>query len=211
MLGQDTVRLLAFVVLAGTVAGGILLGMTLRRPRERGPVVAKREPAMWAEVVWPIVIAVSQLWSVGVLLLPGWFYAWPAVGEFPGPEVVQTAGLVLWAAGGGLVVWSLRVLGAYMTPSIQVTRGHRLVREGPYARMRHPTYTANIAVAVGLGLLFLSPPLLLVAVLMAATALHRVGIEEALLRSPEGFGAEYEVYASTTGRFLLRITRRDGR
>lgn len=208
MWDLGTAQVAAGVIFLATIAGAVFLSRAVygtRLPSAR--VVARRDPARWTEVVWLAGTVVAQLWSLGVILLPAWFYGWPVRAAIPGVEGLQILGLGLWAAGGGLVAWSAQSLGRFMTPSIQVTEGHRLVQDGPYALMRHPTYTANVAVAVGLGLAFLSVPLLVLAVLMAALAWYRAGLEETLLASPQGFGPEYTAYMARTGRFLPRFRR----
>lgn len=205
MLDIGTVRLLAAVLLIIAIAGIAVLARSLTRPQ--GRVVASRAPARGSEATWLAATLVAQGWTVGILLLPVFFYAWPDVGNFPDSSVVQLLGAALWLAGMGLAGWSTRTLGRFMTVSIQVTEGHRLVREGPYARIRHPIYTGNAAAALGLTLLYLSPPLLGIAVLIVALATYRGSLEDAFLRSPEAFGPQYDAYIRHTGRFLPRLRR----
>ncbi len=209
MLDVNTVQTIAGLLLAGTLVGAGFLGYIVAR--SRGPMTAvraTRKPAAWAEIAWPLVTLVAQAWPIGVLLAPGWFYAWPALPDFSGAEIIQALGLGLWALGGLLALWAGRTLGRFLTPTIQVTQDHRLVREGPFRWIRHPTYTANLSISLGLALLFRSPLLLATFLGMAATAVHRARIEEDLLRSPEAFGAAYEAYMARTGRFLPRPGRR---
>ena len=205
MLDRGSTQVIAGLTLAGLLIGAGVLGRTL--PRTRGAVVAAREPARGTEALWLVGNAIGQLWSLGVLLLPGWFYAWPGVADFTGTTELQVAGVVLWALGGGLVAWSTRTLGHFMTVRIEVTDGHRLIQEGPYAWIRHPTYTAAVASTAGLALVFLSPPLLALALVLVVLARYRAGLEEDLLRSPQGFGASYDAYMVRTGRFLPRMRR----
>lgn len=152
-------------------------------------------------------IVLVQGWALGVLVLPTWFYAWPGLGNFPDSTDVQILGPLLWLAGMGLIAWATRTLGPFRVVAIQVTKGHRLVQEGPYAWIRHPIYTGNAAAALGLSLLYLSPPLLALAVLLTILAAYRGRLEDEFLRSPEAFGAEYEAYSTRTGRFLPRLRR----
>ncbi len=205
MFDRGTAQVVAGVTLLGLIAGAAVVGQSI--PRSRHTVIEAREPARGTEGLWLLGNGISQLWGVGVLLLPMWFYAWPSVGDFAGSAEIQVVGLVLWALGGGLVFWSTRTLGGFMTVRIEVTDGHRLVQEGPYAWVRHPTYTAAVASAAGLAMAFLSPPLLALALLLAALARYRAGLEEGLLRSPRAFGTSYDAYMARTGRFLPRLRR----
>lgn len=198
-------------LLAGTVLAGTLVGIAslLRAGAGQGkPETAQtRRPSRWAEVTWPAGTAVIQAWSVGVLLAPGWTYAW-SLGPLAGLDHgLQALGLVLWILGGALILSAGRALGRFTTAEIRVVQGHRLVREGPYRWIRHPMYTANVTLAVGIGLAFLHPIPLAVAAVLAWTARHRAILEEGLLGSAAGLGEAYEEYVASTGRFFPRIRR----
>jgi len=203
-----TGQILAAIVLLGTLAGGIAFVRSVSKNRARNAVRARRKPAAWAEAVWPIGTIAIQVWAVGVLVAPAWFYAWPGPLPLPWDHALQFAGIAVWAVGGFLVIWAGRTLGRFMVPEIRFEESHRLVREGPYRSIRHPTYTADVTMAVGLGLAFLHPALWAFALLLALTARHRALLEEDLLRSPEAFGTEYDAYMTRTGRFLPKFRGR---
>ncbi len=113
-------------------------------------------------------------------------------------------GFLVSLAGGLLFFAAVRALGRHMTPAIQVQEGHQLVQEGPYRYIRHPVYTAIVTGATGLSLLYLSPILALITILLVGLATYRARIEEELLGSSEGFGPAYSAYVARTGRFLPR-------
>ncbi len=205
MLDPGTVRILAAVLLVLAGAGIAWLGRSILGPR--GKVVATRAPVRGSEAAWLATTLVAHAWTLGVVVLPAVFYAWPAIGDFPEASALQVLGLVLWFLGMGLAGWATRSLGRFMTVSIQVAEGQRLVRTGPYARIRHPIYTANVIAVLGLALLFLSPPLLGILVVLAALATYRGRLEDRFLRTPEAFGDAYVAYAAETGRFLPRLRR----
>ncbi|KAI0653099.1 ICMT-domain-containing protein [Cubamyces menziesii] len=59
--------------------------------------------------------------------------------------------------GGGLLrVWCHRTLGKYFTWQVSVQTEHKLVTSGPYAIVRHPSYTAWSVMNAGNFLLLLS-------------------------------------------------------
>jgi protein-S-isoprenylcysteine O-methyltransferase Ste14 len=205
VLGLLIVQILAGVNLA-TLVGGFLLGHSLEHPPRRVVrVVAKRNPQRWTEVVWASGSLVAAFWSIGVLLVPSYAYHWPATPDFLGSEIVQLIGFLTSAAGGILFFAAVRALGRHMTPEIRVEEGHRLVQEGPYRYIRHPAYTAIITAAGGLSVLYLSPLLTLVTLLLVGMAVYRAHLEEDLLSSQDGFGKTYTEYVARTGRFLPRI------
>lgn len=198
------------------VAGGIMFGATVgallsfrlaaRRTRGLRDIVARRQPARWAESLWIPLTLVNLLWPAAVLALPQVAYAWP-VPDFPDAADLQLLGFVVWAVGGILAVWTVRTLGRYMTPEIRVERDHRLVEDGPYHAVRHPMYLSAMAMGMGSTLAFLSPMALGVTLLIAVIANHRAALEEDLLRSPEAFGATYDAYMTKTGRFMPKVRR----
>ncbi|EMD33538.1 hypothetical protein CERSUDRAFT_118110 [Gelatoporia subvermispora B] len=58
-------------------------------------------------------------------------------------------GCGLAVLGGTLRAECYRALGRLFTYEITVRKGHRLVTEGPYSWVRHPSYTAHIIVSLG--------------------------------------------------------------
>lgn len=205
MLDVGTVRILATALFLLSLAGIATLWRSVSRPS--GRVRASRPPARGSEAAWLGSTLLVQAWTVGVILLPAWFYGWPGIGGFPDSSDVQFLGPALWLVGMGLAGWATRTLGRYMTVSIQVTEDQTLVQRGPYAWIRHPIYTGNVAAALGLALLYLSPPVLALAALLAVLATYRGRLEDAFLRSPEAFGDRYAAYCERTGRFLPRLRR----
>ncbi len=203
MLDAGTIRIVAGGLLFLIVVGGVVLSRSLLGPR--GKVVASRAPRRGYEAAWLATTLVAHAWTLGVVLLPAWAYAFPLVPDFPESSAVQFLGLVLWFLGMGLAGWAVRTLGRFTTVEIQVAEGQRLVEEGPYARIRHPIYTANAIAVLGLALLFLSPVLLVLEVVIAILAMYRGRLEDEFLQSPQAFGEAYTAYARRTGRFLPRL------
>ncbi|KAH9933158.1 uncharacterized protein BXZ73DRAFT_46563 [Epithele typhae] len=58
-------------------------------------------------------------------------------------------GAALCAVGGALRLLCYRALGRHFTFELSLRRNHQLVTDGPYAVVRHPSYTALIMVTVG--------------------------------------------------------------
>ncbi len=205
MLSLLFVQISAVVSLVATLSG-ILVGLARRR-RLTGPVrvMAMRNPPRWTEVVWILGTFGALLWPIGIFLIPIYAYHWPSFPDFPGSWVVQVLGVPLGIAGGMLFSRAARALGTQMTPAIQVQEGHQLLETGPYRLIRHPVYTAIVAISLGQTLLFLSPVAALLTLVMLGLAEYRAHLEEDLLRSPEAFGGAYDAYMARTGRFLPRL------
>ena len=118
----------------------------------------------------------------------------------PAPLV---GGLVVVAAGLALFTWSIWKLGAQYSPGHASYLPERLVTAGPYRYVRHPVYTSNMLMIVGMliasGSLWLAPnPLILLAYYHVASRHEEVAIAR---RFPE-----YREYVRRTGRFLPRIS-----
>jgi protein-S-isoprenylcysteine O-methyltransferase Ste14 len=77
--------------------------------------------------------------------------AWLPWTMVPHPRVALYAGTSLIVAGSVLRRWCWRALGKYFTGNIVVTPGQPVVDSGPYWLVRHPSYTAGIAMAAGIG------------------------------------------------------------
>ncbi|KAG1747637.1 hypothetical protein EDB19DRAFT_1826000 [Suillus lakei] len=66
-------------------------------------------------------------------------------------------GTALVVAGGLIRWWCYRTLGRFFTFQLSVRKGHHIVTTGPYAAIRHPSYTAGMMVVIGILVLHGSP------------------------------------------------------
>ena len=106
---------------------------------------------------------------------------------------VYTAGTELWVAV---------TLGRFLVPRAVVFEGHKLVTGGPYALLRHPDYSAILALWLGAALGTLNRGLLLLFPLAVLGFWMEARLEEQLLESK--FGESYRMYARRRGRFIPR-------
>lgn len=153
-----------------------------------------------------LVQIVPLVYPVLAVIGPGWAYEGWLNWSTDIDLALQAAGLGLWALGLAVGLWAARAMGGYGAVS-GVTVDHQLVSDGPYRYVRHPIYTALIAIAVGTTLVFRSYLLLGVAALSVVAHLWWAVAEEKVLSSPEGLGDDYRTYASRTGRFLPKVRR----
>lgn len=191
-------RLTVGVMILGWV--GFSLGFALRRRQPRGPA-ARRD--------WPSLAGI-------VLQMAGYAAAWsvrrepvdlPFLGHGEGWQAVF---LVLTALLAGWSVWAVvgavRALGKQWSLQARVLKDHELITAGPFRRVRHPIYSAMIAMLVASGLAIgewrgLAAGL---ALELAGTWL-RVRGEERLLRGV--FGARYDDYAARVPALVPRRAR----
>jgi protein-S-isoprenylcysteine O-methyltransferase Ste14 len=93
--------------------------------------------------------------------------------------------------------WAIHSLGSFFTVNIAVHQGHRLITAGPYAIIRHPSYTGLFIELFALALTFQHVVSLSLIMIAATIALmKRINIEERVLGNI--LGAEYRSYHQQT-------------
>jgi protein-S-isoprenylcysteine O-methyltransferase Ste14 len=116
--------------------------------------------------------------------------AWPAV-----------VGLAVLALGLALRAWSIVTLGRFFTYLVGVQEDHRVVEDGPYRLLRHPSYTGYLVAFAGFGLALDNWLALAVALVVPlAAVLIRIHREEALL--VRELGEPYRSYMTRTRRLV---------
>ena len=63
--------------------------------------------------------------------------------------IIKLVGLAAGFAGVALAIWARRILGRNWSGEITIKADHELVRSGPYGVVRHPIYTALLAMYAG--------------------------------------------------------------
>src|SRR6516164_1251316 len=112
-------------------------------------------------------------------------------GWSPVPTAICLVGDVLVAVGLGVVVLVV-IKNSYAAATVQVEAGQKVVSTGLYGLVRHPMYTGNVIMMIGIplalgsywGLVFVIPGLLVLAV--------RIRDEEGLLEQELRGYSEYE-------------------
>lgn len=129
-----------------------------------------------------------NLLNLGLLLLfvsiPGlrWRFLPPS-----GP-----VGLTVMAAATLLHVWARVHLGRNWTSEVAIQQDHQLVTSGPYRLVRHPVYTALIALALGTAIVSGRIVSLLGAAMIVVAYARKLRLEEKGLSST--FGARWDEY-----------------
>jgi protein-S-isoprenylcysteine O-methyltransferase Ste14 len=129
-------------------------------------------------------------------------FAAAGVNGLPGPRWLSgVVGLTLMWTGFALRVWAVRTLGEFFRVEVSVEEDQRLVDTGPYARLRHPSYTGLLIFYLGLGIALDSYLSVAAAVLLPLAAIvNRIGHEERALRRE--LGEQYDVYSMRTARLI---------
>ncbi len=162
-------------------------------------LVTRRDGAVAEDrgTVW-IVVAASRLGLAAAVLIGALVPALRA-----GADTWWTLGLAVAVALAGVALraWSIFTLGRWFRRKVTIEPGQRLVRDGPYRMLRHPSYAGLLLAFFGLGLAFGSWVGAAVSFLVLwAGLVPRIRVEEAALART--FGAAYDEYARTTARLV---------
>ena len=116
-------------------------------------------------------------------------------------KTVFSLGIAVWLGGIFLRLYSIRILGRFFTFDVAIANGHRIVEQGPYRWLRHPSYLGSLLAMIGFGMTLTNWLAMLLPVCCLATAYaYRIPIEEqALMR---GLGSDYSNYMRRTRRLI---------
>ena len=126
--------------------------------------------------------------------------------DFSLPEWMRWIGVLLFAAAAVMLWMTHRDLGRNWTPTLGIREKHTLITEGIFKHIRHPMYAAHLLWAIAqpliltnwiAGFSFLIPQIL--------QYLLRIDNEEQMML--DQFGAQYQEYMESTGRFLPRLKK----
>ncbi len=117
-----------------------------------------------------------------------------------GGDATRWLGVAAYAAGGALRLAPVFVLGRRFSGLVAIQPDHRLVTDGLYGVIRHPSYLGVVVIGVGWSLAFRSGVGLVITALIVLVLIGRMNAEERLLG--ETFGAEYAAYRARTWRLV---------
>jgi protein-S-isoprenylcysteine O-methyltransferase Ste14 len=144
------------------------------------------------------VVAFFALMTFLVMYFTG--AAWIDLFSFYLPGWLRWAGFVLGIFSVAFWTWTQVTLDTQWSAQLRLTKDHHLVTTGPYARLRHPLYTAIFGWCAALSLLTANWIFVAVCVLSIAGLAWRAPKEEQMMI--EAFGDEYKAYMQRTGRFF---------
>ena len=139
---------------------------------------------------------------------------WMAWASLSVPSWAPWIGVALGILVVPSLYWVLSTLGANVSETVFTKRQHQLVTTGPYRWVRHPLYTAGIALFASIGLMAANWFVLQWAV-VASIFVRLVVIPREEAQLVATFGDAYRRYRSGTGSLLpllrnLRVRRGAG-
>jgi protein-S-isoprenylcysteine O-methyltransferase Ste14 len=185
------------VFLVGFIAYMTIRGVFERRTRGNEKMVSRVDrrdfPLLFMVLVGSLILPIVYL-----------FTPWLAFADYDLPEFVPWCGTVVMAAALWLFWRSHADLGLNWSVTLELRKGHQLVTQGVYRRIRHPMYASIWLFSLGQGLLlenWLAGWSAFVS--FAPMYFLRVPREEQMMC--ECFGQEYRDYMGQTGRLFPRI------
>lgn len=113
-------------------------------------------------------------------------------------------GSALCAAGVLFAIWARRTIGKDWSAEVQIKEGHKLIRSGPYAHIRHPIYTGLLLATLGTAILVGEYRALLGVAMFLVGFIRKARKEESFLAAE--FGPAFEEHRRQTGFFLPRFS-----
>lgn len=104
-------------------------------------------------------------------------------------------------ASVGLVIrwYAIAYLGPYFNVNLVMKEDHRIITQGPYKYIRHPSYTGVLLAVLGLGICLGYWFILAMVVLpIVCLYIHRISVEEAML----AVCPEYVAYQARTKKLV---------
>lgn len=121
------------------------------------------------------------------------------------PNIIAiVVGLSMLTGGLAFRIWSIRTLGKFFTATVQRVEGHRVIKHGPYAIVRHPSYLGAYVAILGSAVLLEA----YFSVVIGAVAIwlvyqYRIRFEEQLL--VREFGEEYRQFMTDTPALIPAV------
>jgi protein-S-isoprenylcysteine O-methyltransferase Ste14 len=145
---------------------------------------------------------------VGNLLLPViyLFTPWLAFADYHLPAFVPWCGTAVMATALWLFWRSHADLGPNWSVTLELRKGHQLVKHGVYRSIRHPMYASILLFGLAQGLL-LPNWLAGWSAFVTFTLMYLVRTPREEHMMCEFFGQEYREYMQQTGRLFPRIPR----
>lgn len=123
------------------------------------------------------------------------------------PEMTTRAG---WVAAVGIVIAiaglivrynAIRTLGEFFSHELKISQNHRIVQDGLYRYIRHPSYTGFAMICLGVPLVFGAVQIfILLLIAMSVPLAIRILLEEQILI--DYFGEQYREYQRRTKRLI---------
>ena len=169
----------------------LMQGLRAKRPERREPP-SERLPhvALMVAAAYFIAVRHPNLGRLNDRLLPDAPWLAPL-------------GVALTFAGVAFAIWARHHIGQYWSARVSIVAEHKLIRTGPYARIRHPIYTGMLLALVGTALVENEYRVLFGLALAMIGFVRKARKEEGFLKAQ--FGEAFDEHQRQTGFFLPKL------
>lgn len=193
-IGLGTVLIFIVPSSMGAIERASLVFLIIAVPCLGQIAIIKKQPDLVAERIRPgkgqdkVDVILSRV-------LPPLFYLWFALLPVSGgaPTPVRLCGLFLLVAGLSFSFWAQWV-NRFASTIVRIQDEHKVVCAGPYRRVRHPMYAANLMIFPGGSILAGSWLALAISLILSVIFIIRIGIEERALVSALPDYAAYSLH-----------------
>jgi protein-S-isoprenylcysteine O-methyltransferase Ste14 len=105
--------------------------------------------------------------------------------------------------GTTFLIWVNLSLGKEWSANLMIKNEHKLIKSGPYSKIRHPMYTSLFIIYLSFALLTCNYIIIILTLLAIISLIIRIPKEEKMLISE--FGEDYKNYMLSTGRFFPKL------
>jgi protein-S-isoprenylcysteine O-methyltransferase Ste14 len=202
MNSENTFRIAFLILLVALLAMRFYFMIKVRRAGERlmPDVQAVKREGGYAVYIMRVVVFILLIIYL-VMYMIG--MKWIDLFTFLLPAWLRWAGFGLGLVSVAFWMWTQFYLDTQWSAQLQLRKDHQLIITGPYARMRHPLYSAMFAWATALALLTANWIFVAFAVFSIAGTVVRVPKEEKMMI--EAFGDGYKTYIQRTGRYFPKL------
>jgi protein-S-isoprenylcysteine O-methyltransferase Ste14 len=193
-----------WILFGGLIAMQVYFSIRVHRAGAR--VTADRkaiEREGWEYVVTRII---ASLALIAFLVLYAANPTWLQVLTVPFPNWLRWIGIALGCASFWFYAWAQATLGKEWSPHLNMRENHHLVTTGPYARLRHPIYSAYIVFMTSLTLVSANWFFVALLVVSVVVFVFRIPKEEQMMI--EVFGDDYKAYMQGTGGLVPKSRER---
>jgi protein-S-isoprenylcysteine O-methyltransferase Ste14 len=187
-----TEALIFQIVLTLWILSEIVGGTLIPYIRRGGTVLNRKDRGSGLFIFFIIflsIITAILFAGAGIAMLPSWFF-------YPG-IIVMILGIIFRQ-------WSIAVLGRFFSGTVSTQEGQKVVENGPYKYIRHPSYTGALLILIGIGLALQSWGAVVTLVFLFSLAYgYRIHIEEKVLIKE--LGDPYVEYKKRTKRIIPYI------
>ena len=174
---------------------GIFLNLSRPTNEARPQVTSKRDQISKRVMVFSVLLCFS---------IPIFDYAYVTRPQIEFAQVTTVLGFILISIGILMKYWCMYCLKEFFVEDIQVQKNHKIIQQGPYRFLRHPSYLGAWLRLFGISIFMqCKMGVMWIIFIVIPIYAYRIFLEELMLS--QSFGAEYKEYQKNTWKVLPYI------